>query len=220
MSTMSEPGRGPVPRPSGDIPHRTGHAEHAPLQAGEEIRVWDPVVRIFHWALVVAFAAAWGLGKFGPDEMTLHFYAGYTVAALVVIRIVWGFVGSANARFVNFVKGPRRILHYARHFASREPSNCPGHNPLGALFIVGVLIVLAMQIGTGLLADPEDYINAGPLAKYVSIETARQALSWHEPLSTLLLIMVGVHIASIVFYKLYKHEDLITPMFTGRKKGL
>jgi len=203
MSVMSDDGRGAIPRPG---------------TAGEEVPVWDPMVRILHWALVIAFAAAWGLGKFGPDQMTLHFWAGYTVAALVVIRVVWGFVGPRTARFANFVKGPGKVAAYTREFVRPRPSNTLGHNPLGALFIVGVLIVLAMQIGSGLLADPEDYINVGPLAKYVSAETARQALALHEPLSTILLVMIGVHIASIGFYRLYKGEDLVTPMFTGRKK--
>ncbi|WP_084175143.1 cytochrome b/b6 domain-containing protein [Afifella pfennigii] len=204
MSMVSETGRGrAIPQPS---------------IAAEGVPVWDPVVRVLHWALVIAFAAAWGLGKFGPDQMTLHFWAGYAVAAIVVIRVIWGFVGSQTARFTSFVKGPRKVFGYAREMTSRRPSKTLGHNPMGALFIVGVLIVLAMQILSGLLADPEDYINVGPLAQYVSSDVARQALALHEPLSTLLLAMVAVHILSIVFYRLYKKEDLVTPMFTGRKK--
>ncbi|KAA8610963.1 cytochrome b/b6 domain-containing protein [Salipiger aestuarii] len=179
--------------------------------------LWDPVVRVLHWALVLAFATAWGLGKFGPDQMTLHFYAGYTVGAIVVLRVIWGFVGPRTARFASFVRGPSAIVAYARHLPERRPSGTWGHNPVGALFVVGVLVVLAMQVASGLLSDPEDYINVGPLAKYVSHETTQTALSLHEPLSTLLLIMVLIHIAAIVFYKRWKGENLVTPMITGRR---
>ena len=184
----------------------------------EKIYMWDPVVRVLHWALVLAFTAAWGLGKFGPDIMTLHFYAGYTVAGIVTLRILWGFLGTRTARFARFVKGPGKIVAYARTLPSDKPSYSYGHNPVGALFVVGVLIVLAMQVASGLLADPEDFINVGPLAQYVSNETARKALSLHEPLSTLLLLMVLGHIAAILWYKRRKHENLVTPMITGYAK--
>ncbi|MBU2962409.1 cytochrome b/b6 domain-containing protein [Citreicella sp. C3M06] len=179
--------------------------------------MWDPVVRVLHWALVLAFATAWGLGKFGPAQMTLHFYAGYTVAAIVTLRVIWGLIGPRTARFTSFVKGPRAIAAYARRLPNRAPSRTWGHNPVGALFVVGVLAVLAMQVLSGLFSDPEDYINVGPLAKYVSYETTQRALALHEPLSTLLLIMVAIHIGAIVFYRRWKGEDLVTPMITGRR---
>ncbi len=179
--------------------------------------LWDPVVRVLHWALVIAFAAAWGLGKFGPDQMTLHFYAGYTVGAIVVLRVIWGFVGPHTARFASFVRGPSAIAAYARRLPERRPSHSWGHNPVGALFVVGVLVVLALQVTSGLLSDPEDYINVGPLAQYVSYEATQTALALHEPLSTVLLVMVLVHVAAIVFYKRWKGENLVTPMITGRR---
>ena len=177
--------------------------------------VWDPVVRVLHWALVIAFATSWGLGKFGPDIMTLHFYSGYTVATIVILRLLWGVLGYRTARFTQFVKGPRKIAAYARTLPSRDPSRSYGHNPVGALFVVGVLIVLLLQITSGLFADPEDYINTGPLAQYVSIDLARKALSLHEPLSTLLLLMVIGHIGAIFWYKKRKGENLVKPMITG-----
>lgn len=177
--------------------------------------VWDPVVRVLHWSLVIAFATSWALGKFGPNIMTLHFYSGYTLAGLVALRVIWGFVGYRTARFAHFVKGPKQIVAYARTLPTRSPSHSYGHNAVGAVFVVGVLIVLVLQITSGLLADPEDYINTGPLAKYVSIEVARKALSLHEPLSAILLLMVLGHIGAIFWYKKRKGENLIKPMITG-----
>lgn len=177
--------------------------------------VWDPVVRILHWALVIAFATSWGLGKFGPNIMTLHFYSGYILAGIVVLRLLWGLFGTKTARFATFVKGPGKVISYARTLPSPTPSCSYGHNPVGAIFVVGVLLVLTMQVMSGLLADPEDYINVGPLAQYVSSDVARKALSLHEPLSTLLLLMVLGHVAAIFWYKKRKGENLVKPMITG-----
>ncbi|SFI55277.1 cytochrome b/b6 domain-containing protein [Celeribacter neptunius] len=181
----------------------------------EKTYLWDPVVRVLHWALVIAFFTAFGLGKFGPDQMTLHFYAGYAVAGIVVLRVLWGIFGFYTARFSNFVKGPGKVIAYARTLPSQTPSRSYGHNPVGALFVVGVLLVLAMQVASGLFADPEDYINVGPLAQYVSSDITRKALSLHEPLSFLLLIMVLGHIGAIFWYKKRKGENLVKPMITG-----
>lgn len=177
--------------------------------------VWDPVVRLLHWALVIAFATSWGLGKFGPNIMTLHFYSGYVVAGIVGLRLLWGLFGTKTARFATFVKGPGKVISYARTLPSPTPSRSYGHNPVGAIFVVGVLLILAMQVMSGLLADPEDYINVGPLAQYVSSDVARKALSLHEPLSTLLLLMVLGHIGAIFWYKKRKGENLVKPMITG-----
>lgn len=194
----------------------TATGAEAPV-ANRTVALWDPVVRLFHWALVLAFFAVWFLGKFGPDQMTLHFYAGYAVGGLVVVRLIWGFVGSRPARFTSFVRGPKAVLGYARHLPARRPSNTLGHNAVGALFVVGILAVLAVQVATGLIGDPEDYVNTGPLADYVAIETSRSALALHELLGNLAMIMVLVHVAAIGFYRRWKGEDLVTPMITGKK---
>ena len=183
-----------------------------------EGQLWDPVVRVLHWALVVAFAFTWGMGKFGPDIMTLHFWGGYTVGAIVVLRVIWGFVGPRTARFASFVRGPAAVARYAKELPKRSPSRTWGHNPVGALFVIGVLVVLALQVLSGLVSDPEDYVNVGPWAQYVPYDVTQAALDLHEPLSTILLVMVLVHIAAIVFYRRWKHEDLVTPMVTGRRR--
>ena len=185
--------------------------KHAPRTAStertEEIRLWDPVVRILHWALFIAFAAAWILGEFGPSDMTYHFWAGYTVCGIVVLRVIWGFIGPKPARFSSFVRGPGKVIAYARTMFSRNPSYLAGHNPVGAMFVVAILILLALQVMTGLVSDPEDYINVGPLAQYVSAATSRFALSWHKPLAVIALVLTIIHVASIYFYKFYKGEE-------------
>lgn len=180
--------------------------------------IWDPLVRIFHWSLVIAFAVSFGLGKFGPSDMSLHFIAGYVMAGLLVFRWVWGLIGPRTARFTSFVRGPSAILKYARHLGDRRPSGTVGHNPLGGAFVIALLVLLSVQVVSGLLADPEDYLNVGPLAGYVSTDISRKALTLHHIVMPMLLVLVVVHISAIVFYKIWKHEDLVRPMITGRRK--
>lgn len=180
-------------------------------------RIWDPALRLFHWSLAILVVANWLLGKIGPSDMTLHFWLGYAVIALLAFRLVWGLVGPAPARFGQFVRGPRAVLSYGREMVRPRPSNWPGHSPVGALAVVAMLAVLVMQVGTGLFADPDDYINVGPLADQVSSDTSRAALRWHHRGADLILVLVILHIAAILFYRLWKREDLVRPMITGWK---
>ncbi|SIQ54095.1 Cytochrome b [Paracoccus thiocyanatus] len=183
-----------------------------------EVRLWDPLLRAFHWLLAFFVIAAWGLGQFGPAKMTLHFWCGYVVAGLLGFRLVWGFFGPAPARFSHFIRGPGAIAGYMRGMFLREPSYWPGHNPMGALSVIAMLAVLAAQVTTGLISDPDDYINVGPLASYVSGATRSKAVGWHNLGATLILILVLLHVAVILFYRFWKREDLVRPMITGRKQ--
>ncbi|SIO13998.1 Cytochrome b [Rhodovulum sp. ES.010] len=183
----------------------------------ETVRVWDPVVRLFHWALALCATAAWALGHWGPADMTLHFWFGYAVMGLLGIRLVWGFVGPRHARFSNFLYGPRPIAGYLASMFHRKPSYWPGHNPIGGLFVFIILGILAAHGVAGLFADPEDYINVGPLAQYVSSDTARSALAWHAFTGWFVLGVVILHVAAIAFYNKWKGENLVRPMITGRK---
>ncbi|SIS55733.1 cytochrome b/b6 domain-containing protein [Phaeovulum vinaykumarii] len=183
----------------------------------ETVKLWDPLLRIFHWALAACVLGAWGLGHFGPSEMNLHFLLGYITLGLLAFRLVWGFVGPEHARFSSFLYGPGAFLRYALHMFSRKPSYWRGHNPMGGTFVFVLLAVLTVQIICGMLADPEDYLNVGPLAKYVSMETSRAALGLHDLLGNILAGLIVLHVAVVVFYRRWKNEDLIRPMLTGRK---
>lgn len=189
-----------------------------PLPPGvERIRVWDLPLRIFHWLLAFSVIAGWLLGQFGPAQMKLHFWLGYMVVGLLVFRVIWGFVGPKDARFISFVRGPRSLVAYMRHLFDREPSYWDGHNPLGALSVIAMIAILGFQAWTGLVSDPEDYINVGPLASSVSREISRSAVGWHGAGANLVLLLVVLHIGVILFYRIWKREDLVRPMVTGWK---
>lgn len=181
-------------------------------------KIWDPLLRGFHWLLATSVIVTWLLGKFGPTTMTLHFWLGYFIIALLVFRLIWGFIGPETARFSHFVRGPGAVLNYATGMFRREPSYFYGHNPMGALAVIALLTLLAAQATTGLFVDADDYINVGPLASSVSSATRKTMLTWHHTMATLILILVVLHIAIILFYRFWKREDLVRPMITGWKK--
>lgn len=183
----------------------------------EWVKLWDPLLRGFHWLLAALVITAWCLGQFGPDVMTLHFWCGYAVIALIAFRLIWGFVGPAPARFFHFIKGPGPVLRYMRHMGAREPSYWPGHNPMGGLSVLALLAALSAQTATGLIADPEDYINVGPLASRVSHDTATAAVGWHDRIGMIILLLVLLHVGVVLFYRFWKRENLVRPMLTGWK---
>lgn len=183
----------------------------------ERVRLWDPLLRIYHWLLAGLVITNWLLGKFGPAVMTLHFWFGYAILGLLVFRLVWGIVGPEPARFTSFVRGPRATWDYVRHLHLRQPSHWPGHNPMGAFSVIAMLAVLLWQVGSGLVLDPDDFINIGPLADQVSRETSRAAVGWHDLGANLILVLVLLHVAVIAYYRVWKREDLVRPMITGWK---
>ncbi len=115
------------------------------------IRVWDPLVRVFHWSLVVAFTVAWLTGE---ESASLHEWSGYVVAALIAIRVVWGFVGSRYARFTQFIRGPGSVSNYIKGILKGREPRYIGHNPIGALMVLAILLTLSGTAFTGwLMAD-------------------------------------------------------------------
>lgn len=179
---------------------------------GISVRLWDIPVRLVHWSFVILLPAMWYTGY--KADIDLHARIGMLLLALLVFRLLWGVVGSATARFGQFVKGPGAILAYLRGIGD-EPGM--GHNPLGALSVVALLALLAAQIGFGLFAQDVDGLNSGPLSALVSYDTADWARGRHHLVFNLILAMVALHIAAILFYALVKRDDLVRPMVTGSK---
>lgn len=176
-------------------------------------RIWDLPTRVFHWALgaTVVGLIATGLG----GVMEWHFRLGYTVLALLLFRLLWGFVGGRWSRFASFFYGPGSVLAYLRGRA--HPDHLIGHTPLGALSVFAVLAVLALQVATGLVADDE-ISAAGPLTRFVSGEVVSRATGWHKGAGkTIVMALVGLHVLAVLFYVLVKRHRLVRPMISGDK---
>jgi cytochrome b len=183
----------------------------------EQIKVWDPAVRVFHWALVLAFTTAYLSGE---DWLTVHVYAGYTVLGLVAFRLLWGLIGTRHARFSDFVASPRAALAYARDAVLLRARRYVGHNPAGGLMILLVLVSLLLTVLSGLAVYAADQ-QAGPLVGALGgagerwTHTLEEA---HEFLANFTLLLVFVHVAGVVFESFAHGENLVRAMFTGRKR--
>ena len=180
------------------------------------VRIWDIPTRLFHWSLVVLIGISFYTGLSGGFvEMDYHMISGYCILSLVLFRILWGLFGGHYARFTTFVKGPGAIIRYLK---SLNTKNLPyaGHNPLGALSIVIILLVLLTQAVTGMFAN-DDIMLEGPLVHLVSYDTSRMLTGIHKTNKWIIGALVLVHLLAILFYQFYKKDRLIIPMITGRK---
>lgn len=176
------------------------------------IRVWDLPLRIFHLALAFCVVAAYISQSIGGNAMVWHGRFGLTVLGLVTFRLAWGFVGSTNARFRHFVRGPKIIAAYLRGQWSGS-----GHNPLGALSVVALLVVLLLLTLTGLFAN-DDIVFEGPLYALIDKDLSDRITKIHHWFEPVILILVGLHVVAIAFYVWVKKQTLVKPMITGWKE--
>ena len=178
------------------------------------LRIWDLPVRLFHWLLAIAIATSWLSGEEG--WMDVHFWSGYVVLTLILFRLAWGFVGSPYARFSGFLTGPRAWLVHLRSLPDRMAAPTAGHNPLGGLMVLFMLVYFLVQPLLGLFSS-DDLLAEGPLAAKVSNRWVETASDWHHEMGELVPWIVGVHVAAALFYLLWKRQNLIAGMFTGVK---
>jgi cytochrome b len=178
-----------------------------------QTRIWDLPLRIFHWLLVLAVAAAIVTGKLGGPWLEWHARCGALIMGLLIFRLTWGFIGSHHARFASFVPTPQRLRNYFH--GSWQGL---GHNPLGALAVFTLLAVLAVQVATGLFcADDSDFV--GPLAGQVTQTASQRFTYWHGIVFNLLALLMSLHVGAIVFHAWMRNTDLVTPMLTGNKSA-
>jgi cytochrome b len=176
-----------------------------------KVPVWDLPTRLFHWLLVALVGFSWWSAE--NDEIDLHIWSGLAILSLLIFRLLWGVVGSSTARFTSFIRGPRAILAYVKDMKGWRPI---GHSPQGALSVLALLGVLLAQAGLGLFAVDNDGLYEGPLAYLISIDAAEEVADLHEDLFEVIKILVGLHIAAILFYRLMLGKRLVGPMITGK----
>lgn len=175
--------------------------------------VWDFPTRAFHWLLVALLGFSWWSAE--TDHMDWHLLSGLAVCGLLIFRILWGVFGTGTARFAQFVKGPRAMWSYLRPGEGAPRAAAIGHNPLGGLSVVALLLVLAVQTISGLLAVDIDGIESGQLSRLVDFDQGRLAAQIHHTCFTVLQALVVLHVVAILFYLLVRRRNLIWPMIIG-----
>lgn len=168
------------------------------------VRIWDPLVRGIHWTLAAAVIADYWFLDPGSD---LHNWIGYLAAAAVAVRIVWGFVGRGYARFDAFTPSVARFREHLDALSSRRVPLESGHNPLGALMIYAVFLLVATLTVTGWLHEEIDALFGNDLLQQI-----------HELAAHALWICALIHVASVVLVQYVGRVELIRPMITGRRR--
>jgi cytochrome b len=181
--------------------------------------IWDLPLRLFHWLFALSIFASWLTAELGFEWMQFHFYLGYWTLGLLLFRIIWGFVGPRHARFSNFLTGPSTLLTYVKSLMGGAPVQTAGHNPAGGLMVIVMMVLVGLQAGTGLFAS-DDIAWSGPYSGTVSGGTVNDLTSIHHTNFNLILAAIALHLLAIVFYWLVKKQNLVVPMFTGRKPAV
>ena len=179
----------------------------------DQVYVWDPFVRIFHWSVVIAFTVAYFVEK----PLIVHVWAGYVIGILIVARLIWGFFGPSHARFSDFTYSPVASLRYVRDLIRFHAKRYLGHSPGGAAMVFALLAFLAATVVTGLVVYGGDQ-QAGPLAGMFSKDTGEAVEEVHEVIANITLALVFFHLAGVALASFAHRENLVRAMITGYKR--
>ena len=198
----------------------------------KEIRIWDVFIRVFHWALVIAFSIAY---ISGDDGGTIHVYSGYAVLGLISARVIWGLIGTKYARFTNFVGNKTAVITYLKSLLTGNPEYYPGHNPAAGWMVIALIVSLFLTTLSGLqLYAVEEglgpFANTFPDIQFIGTAIADNEFDsnsgfwggfWetiHEAFANFTLLLVLVHISGVLLSSLLHKENLIKAMITGNKR--
>lgn len=183
------------------------------------VTVWDRFVRLFHWSLVSAIAISAGSGFLGDSTwIDIHVWAGAAALALVVARVIWGFLGTTHARFADFIPGWRAVRAHLSSLATGKAERHRGHDPLGGAMILALLAVIVAVTITGVVTFG-GVLKSGPLAFATSYAIGWDAREVHELLAIGLLVLIGLHVAGAIFESWRTRENLVNAMVDGRKEA-
>lgn len=182
----------------------------------KKLLVWDLPVRLFHWLLVISLIAAWYTSDGERDLINYHLQIGYFILGLVLFRIIWGVLGTKYAIFSQFIPTRLELKNYIQQFKQKQNYTTLGHNPLGGLMVILMLLLVLSQAISGLFMD-DDIFTSGPYYESVSSSVQELMALIHHNVFDVILIISLLHVSAIFYYLLVKKINLIKPMFTGYK---
>lgn len=187
------------------------------MENSQYVRVWDPLIRLFHWTLVAAFCLAW-LSE--DDFINLHVWAGYTILGLLLVRLAWGLVGSRYARFNDFVRAPSTIIAYLKDVTGFRARRYLGHNPAGGAMIVALLITLLASTLSGLAVYGAGEFSGPFAAVFVNAPHFWAELfeEVHEFFVNATLMLVALHLFGVLLSSFQHRENLVRSMVHGMKR--
>jgi len=182
----------------------------------EKYLIWDLPLRIFHWSFAVTILASWYTAEQGADLVEIHMKLGYFALVLIVFRLLWGLIGPKHARFSQFVPSPKTLLSYLQK--SKLDKAMPGHNPLGAMMVILMILLISVQAVSGLFIN-DDIFSSGPYYGSISNELEKVMSFLHHNTFDFMIVAIGLHLAAVAYYWRVKKQNLVLPMITGKKSA-
>lgn len=188
------------------------------LNTDQKKLIWDLPLRLFHWLLVLSILGSWYTSEQDGDMVDQHMLLGYFILGLVIFRILWGFLGTKHALFSQFIPSPNDIHSYAKQINTPTAPKHPGHNPLGSLMVVMMIITILAQAVSGLFIN-DDIFSSGPYYEIFGSEFSKWMKTVHYYAFDVMLVLIGLHLSAIVLYWWKKKMNLVLPMITGKKSA-
>jgi len=183
----------------------------------QQLLIWDLPLRIFHWAFATTIIGCWATHELGSDYIDWHMQLGYVAIGLLLFRVIWGFVGTRHSRFASFFPTPAKLKRYLSQDQD-SASKIAGHNPLGSLMVFVMLLLVLVQVSSGLFVDDEIF-TTGPYFNALGGTVDKVMSSIHHNAFDFMAIAIVLHVAAVMFYQRVKKQNLVKPMFTGYKSS-
>ena len=176
------------------------------------VHKWDLVVRLCHILMITLLAVCWYTAENGMFQW--HYYAGYGLISVLLVRIIWGFCGSSAAKFSAFIKSPVKVVRYLANIRSvnnNKPSET--HSPAGGYSVLVLLTLMLNQTVLGLFAVETDGFDGGPLSELIDYDLALEISELHQLNFDILLGFIALHLFAVLFYQKVLKQKLIQKMF-------
>ena len=180
----------------------------------EKHLIWDLPLRIFHWSFALTILACWYTAENKEDYIELHLQLGFVAIGLLIFRILWGVVGPKHARFSQFVPSPRKLIAYLK--SDKKNRSTAGHNPMGALMVILMILLISLQAISGLFIN-DDVFSSGPYYGSISKDLEAIMSFLHHNTFDVMIGAIALHLAAIFYYWRVENKNLVLPMITGKK---